>query len=164
MKRVEKLSCEEIAPMENGRQVIEVKSKEIGDNKARSRAPFHNIPKSNGGDHAIDIQIRDLDGRWGGGAMGTVGGLGTGVELTSSNNLEGEILSRYKAEVSVVVVASPGLLQTIVESPGRVAFIEIGSIDGGVVRTEENGFTKDLGVEALDCRQDGGVGTIERGA
>ncbi|KAH0467760.1 hypothetical protein IEQ34_002793 [Dendrobium chrysotoxum] len=40
MKRVEKLSCEEIVPMENGRQLTQVKSKESGDNKARSWAPF----------------------------------------------------------------------------------------------------------------------------
>ncbi|KAL0925904.1 hypothetical protein M5K25_004279 [Dendrobium thyrsiflorum] len=40
MKRVEKLSCEETAPMENGRQLTEVKSKENGDNKARRWAPF----------------------------------------------------------------------------------------------------------------------------
>ncbi|KAI0524956.1 hypothetical protein KFK09_004346 [Dendrobium nobile] len=40
MKRAEKLSCEEIVPVENGRQVTEGKSKESGENKARSWAPF----------------------------------------------------------------------------------------------------------------------------
>ncbi|KAI0524955.1 hypothetical protein KFK09_004345 [Dendrobium nobile] len=40
MKRVEKVCCEEIVPVENGRQVTEVKSKERGDNKARSWAPL----------------------------------------------------------------------------------------------------------------------------
>ncbi|PKU74303.1 hypothetical protein MA16_Dca003506 [Dendrobium catenatum] len=40
MKRVEKLSYEEIVHVENGRQLTEDKSKESGENKARSCAPF----------------------------------------------------------------------------------------------------------------------------
>ncbi|XP_028552856.1 protein UPSTREAM OF FLC-like [Dendrobium catenatum] len=40
MKRVEKVYCKEIVHLENGRQVAEVKSKEHGDNKARSWAPL----------------------------------------------------------------------------------------------------------------------------
>ncbi|KAI0524488.1 hypothetical protein KFK09_003859 [Dendrobium nobile] len=40
MKIVEKVCCEEMVPIENGRQDAEVKSKKIGDNKAGSWAPF----------------------------------------------------------------------------------------------------------------------------